>query len=409
MPAALRSAPLRLCGVFFVLATAMFLGCQDEMSTRTRVIRPIEQRKIDNSDLVPWNGSGASSEPAVTTASAPAAYHPLGRPEDITGGQLQINQEFLTVADILGPLARPLRHLGAAPPETFRRQALPMIAQEIRDQVSHSLLFGEADRRLNDDEKKYATDEYDKRYKLALAESGGSRATLAERLSREGLTLEKWEKEYKNSLLIQVYVQKRFGQQVTVNRRMMMEYYTSHQGEFSLPQTAQMQIIDVPVRVFLPTSRPAEDADIDEARKLARKEIQAAAAEIAEGKDFGQVAKKYSRSAKAEEGGVWPAMERGSFKSEQVEEVAFAQKPGQVSEIIETKNDFYIVKTLQAAAGKAVPFEDVQARIEETLRRQAYDKQLGKHLEELRTESLTKSCDQFTQACLEMAVKKFCR
>jgi parvulin-like peptidyl-prolyl isomerase len=189
---------------------------------------------------------------------------------------------------------------------------------------------------------------------------------------------------------------------------MMLEYYNNHLGELSSAETAQMQIIDLPVRDFLPTSQPVEAQDIEQARRQARRQAELASAELAEGKDFGQVAKKYSKAARSDEGGLFPLMERGSFKSEEVEKAAFEQQAGQVSGIIQTNTDFYIVKTLQAAApGQAVPFEQVQDQIEQALRDEAYQRLLGNYLKTLRTDSQRQATDKFAAACLEAAIKQY--
>lgn len=383
-------------------------GCQNGQSQFT-VIKPDEQRPVP-AEAVRTSAPGdpANGDRTHRKTPLPAADALAGQTEEVSGGVIELGEQFLIAADILNPLSRQLRRLADNPQEFFRREAAPIIAREVRDQVNHQLLFAEADRRLNEDEKKYVQGEFDQRYKLAVAENGGSRATLEARLAQEGLQLSRWEKEFKNSLLVQFYVEKKFGKQITINRRMMLEYYNNHLGEYSSAETAQMQIIDLPVREFLPTTQPVEAQDVEAARLQARRQAELASAELAQGKDFAQVAKKYSKAARSDEGGVFPVMERGSFKREEVEKVVFEQQAGQVSGIIQTNTDFYIVKTLQAATpGQAVPFENLQGSIEQSLRNEAYQRLLGNYLKTLQTDSQRQATDKFAAACLEAAVKQY--
>jgi len=83
-----------------------------------------------------------------------------------------------------------------------------------------------------------------------------------------------------------------------------------------------------------------------------REAIDAAAADIKDGKDFGEIAAAKSKDAKAAEQGVWPLMPAGSFGEAKVEKAAFAMKEGQVSGVIETDAGFYIVKAYKVQGGK---------------------------------------------------------
>lgn len=87
------------------------------------------------------------------------------------------------------------------------------------------------------------------------------------------------------------------------------------------------------------------DNDVKRSRKVAKAEAKALRTAIAGGQDFGTVAKENGEDGSAERGGDLGSIGRGMF-AHPYEAAAWALKPGELSEVIETDFGFHIIERL---------------------------------------------------------------
>ena len=366
----------------------------------------------------------AATKPAPTTATAeePAAApeihsKPLTeKPQVVAQSAVQVNDQFVTVEDVLaGGRARLLNLPAGIREDSFRRQARAIIVDEIRDQINDLLVADQAAGKLTDSQKEQVDKEMAEAERDMIAKAGGSRVHLEQMVLREGTTLERLLKEHRRRVEATIYVRTKFDPQIIVNRRMLWEYYQAHKDEFSTPKRVQMQTITAKYRKFLPEkyrNSPSEagepsDEEIAAAKTKARQQIDQAAASLKSGKAFNAVAKTLSMDSHQDEGGLWPMMAAGNFAVAKVESAAFEMKEGGVSDVIEFEGNFYIVKTAKVAPGEAVSFESGQPKIEDTLRRQQYRRLSEEYYDKLIQQAVIIQADDFVDRCLDRAVERY--
>ena len=353
---------------------------------------------------------GTTTKPSELPATRPSAdYRVVGKPEVVAAASLQVNNKFITLQNLLDPIGPKLAGAagGGANEEAFRIRASGLIRDEIRRQVEHVLLLAEAENYLTDEEKKKVDESVVGRLREAVAESEGSRTRFEQRLRDEGTDLATWQKDLTEMMLIRNYMENRLGKRIVVGRRMMWDYFVSHSREFSRSDRVQMQIISVSGDEFLPKDREPAEEDREESHRKAKELIDKAADALAKGGKFDEVAKKFSAGPMAASGGVWPLMERGSFRAEAVEESAFAQGVGRTSGVIETPGGFYIVRTLDIRGGEKLTFEKVQEEIADRLRRQQFQKLAGEYREKLYEKAVVIDADRFERIAVDEAVRKY--
>ena len=353
----------------------------------------------------------ADSPAAAATQAAGGTYRVVGEAQVVETALLRVNDAFITVDEVLRPIGRQLREAaaGCGDEGRFRLQVQPIIRREVDRQIERTLLVAEAERRLTEQALRGVEQRVEAEYRKLLASVGGSRTLLEEKLRREGTDLERWRKSLRRLLLIRSYLVALLRSKVTVTHQMMLNYYRRHPERFRLPGRLRMQIIAAPFEEFLPAGKQVTAADRRKAVERARAAIEAAAAELARGVDFAEVARKHSRGPRADEGGVWPEMNVGAFSAAKVEAAACKQGPGKVSGIIRDSAGYYIVKTLSYRPARLRPFEEVQVQIEDELSRQQFDRLQRAYAREIRRKACVVGRERFESAAIAQAVRKYLR
>ena len=336
---------------------------------------------------------------------------PGGRRELLAASMIQINDRFITIEDVLRPLHG--QFATADRPRTeddFRRQAVPMIGNELRRQLTETLVLIEAERALSDQQEKMIDAEIERTLRDMIAATGGSRSALEQQCLQRHTTLDDLLRDHRRQLVSQSFLRMRIEPAIVVNRRMLLDYYRSHQDEFVDKRKVQMQIIAAPFKAFLPAlDRKATEAEWRLARDRALRHLEQAAAAIERGEDFTNVARQYSRGIKRDAGGVWPPLTEGSFKEATVQQNAMQLRPGEICGIIQTRRGYYIVKTLQITRGRRVSFEEAQEGIGETLRRQQYEKLSNEYFQKLLKEATISESEKFMEYAVDRAVERYWR
>ncbi len=107
---------------------------------------------------------------------------------------------------------------------------------------------------------------------------------------------------------------------------------------------------------------------------------------LVHGGNFQAIAKKESHGFKASKGGQHDWTNRGSLVSKKVDEAIFTLRQGTLSEIIETKDSFIVVRVLERVDAYHTPFEETQSEIKKKIVNQRRDKEFKKYLQKIRQE-----------------------
>jgi len=348
------------------------------------------------------------AEPSRITTTAPTTTTAPHDPNRIETTVLQVNASFLTADDVLRRTQRELRQVaaGGGGVEEAAAGIRAVIRDEIRRQVERILLLSEANDRLDEQTVKAIDKEVYDEYNRAIAQAGGSKTALAEKLAAAGTTLGDWLDDMRSGMIVQVYVQRHLAGRVHITREMMWKHYQSNPARYQTSDRVRMQLILVGLEEFLTDRGAAAEADRREAVRKAREKIDKAAAEVRAGKDFGEVAKAFSSGPMAASGGVWPEMDVGSFRAEEVEKAAFEQEVGKVAGPIGTDQGFYLVKTLARGRGGRRPFAEVQDEISGALRQKQYEQLTGEYLTQLRGKATIVGLEVFERTVMQRAARE---
>jgi len=124
-----------------------------------------------------------------------------------------------------------------------------------------------------------------------------------------------------------------------------------------------------------------------EGREQARQKAEQIRKGILAGKDFAEMAKKHSNSKSASAGGdLGRPIKKGDLPPE-LEKVAFALEEGAVSEPVEEKFGWHILKVSEKHPAGVVPYAQMRAFLKKYLQEEESKKKLAEHIAELKKKS----------------------
>ena len=130
------------------------------------------------------------------------------------------------------------------------------------------------------------------------------------------------------------------------------EFYAGNPDMFKVPEQAHVQYILV----------KCTDKEAESVRAEAKKRAEEARKRAAGGEDFGAVAKLYSQDATAAKGGDIGFFPRGVMPPK-FEEIVFALKPGQVSDVFQTPTGFNVLKLVELKPPGVRPFDEIKSQL----------------------------------------------
>ncbi|MBI5726031.1 MAG: peptidyl-prolyl cis-trans isomerase [Planctomycetes bacterium] len=375
---------------------------------------PKTSRNPDQAD--PQKSPENADEPASTAKIEikiiplpPARDYAVGQTEKINGVVMVINKVYITVGDLLAESHDDLSGISRnASEDAFRTKAHEILNADLHRLATRTMLLGEAKAKIEEDDTKEIDKEIEDAQRELIA-NYGTRSKLEQMLASAGKTLEGVLQRHRDSLMIEKYLRRKLIPAIVINPRMLEDYYRKHQGEFVTAKKVQMQIIFVPFSKFIsqaPAGQPTQQ-EIQASKIKAKQEIDQAAAELMSGADFAAVARKYRNTSAGGEDGTWPMMEKGNFREQKVEDVAFALPEGKVSPVFETDTGYYIVKAKKVQEGAVVDFVEAQETIAEKLRMEQFHKLSEKYYERIGRSSANSVVEDGFKVALDCAVERY--
>ena len=163
--------------------------------------------------------------------------------------------------------------------------------------------------------------------------------------------------QIKRGLTIEQLITEQFVEKVTVSGTEVKGYYDSHPDSFKQPEQVQAS------HILIKVDPEAEESQ----RAAARKKIEEIQQKLREGEDFAALAKAFSEGPSSAKGGDLGYFRRGQMLKP-FEEAAFALRPGEVSEVVETRFGYHLIKVMDKKPETAIPYEDIKEKVEQYLK-----------------------------------------
>jgi peptidyl-prolyl cis-trans isomerase C len=250
----------------------------------------------------------------------------------------------------VGTLKSQLLRQGQALDDTNTKEVR---SQALEDLIDHELLYQESQKKGLKIKEEKINEQYEavkgqfsseEEFNSALADLNYTESSLKDELGRR--------------MVVEKFIDGEITENITVSEEEALEFYESHPEYFIQPEQVRASHILITVDENVDASQKAE----------ALKKIKAVMEKVKAGEDFATLAKEHSQGPSNEAGGDLGFFSRGGRMAKAFEDASFALQPGEISDIVETRYGYHIIKVTDRRTEVKIPFNYMKERIDEYLK-----------------------------------------
>lgn len=301
----------------------------------------------------------------------------VAQSEVIDGIAAVVNNDVITysqVREVIGVQERMLR-------ESYRGEELSNRIKEMRLRALKDLI----DRQLilQDFKKRelsipdYAIE--DRIRQIVRTDFGGDRSAFVRTLRAQGYTVARFKDITREQMIVFEMKRANMKKNSVVSPAQVQAYYDKHKADYTTPEQIKLRMIVL---------REDDDAGgLPGGKQAMAEEIRA---KLVSGAEFGRMAQMYSEDSTTQEvDGDWGWIDRKTL-SEALASKAFALRAGEISDVINIGNSYYIMMVEARKNASTKSIGEVRDEIEQNLIRQEENKELERWLDTLRQSAYIK-------------------
>ena len=279
-----------------------------------------------------------------------------------------VNGSVITRVDLDREMAGAQRQLSRGGKSLSGSQLTGVKKQALEKLIDRELLYQESQRQGIKVDDSVINEQI-----AAMKKRFPSEAELKKSLARMKLSETAIRSQFKQQRAIQGLIDQEFGQKVSVADKEVKAYYDKHPSFFKKPEQVQARHILIKVD---PKADPAQKAE-------ARKKLENIQQKLHKGEDFAALAKAFSECPSGANGGDLGSFGRGQMVKP-FEDAAFASKPGEVSDIVETKFGYHLIEVMDKQPSTTISYKDVKDRLEQYLKQEKIQKKVTLYVGKLK-------------------------
>jgi len=290
----------------------------------------------------------------------------------IDGYAAKVNDRVITRGEVYEAMAPMLPELDRLYQGDELKAALDKAFKQARDELIERALIMESfkvkggqipDQYVNDEIKRMIND----RFK-------GDEAQFEQVLASQKKTRSEYQEIIREQMIVNMMINEEVSQRARITPEQIRNEYDLHKEDYFIPEKVKYSVI------VLNKGETPEDQAVkaEEARTIRQKLI--------EGADFAETAKETSEGSRAAEGGSFPWMQPKDVR-EELQETLTTLPAGEISEVIDTGKQLYIVKVEGRRQAGYTPFEEVRDTIKNTLTAEERDRLRKRWIERLKKEN----------------------
>ena len=242
-------------------------------------------------------------------------------------------------------------------------------AQALKQLILQKLILGKA----TDADRAKAKESFDTKLSKVKAENKWTDKELEDHINMQlfgGQTREQWNQQQIEAATLPIVLERELN--VNISDDDVKKFYDDPANVSSFEQPEMVRASHILLMTSDPDTHQPLSADKKEAK---HKQMEDILKQAKSGTDFAELAKKYSEDPGSKDTGGEYKFPRGQMVPE-FEKAAFSMKTNEISDIIETKFGYHIIKLSEKIPAKKVDFDTVKDGIKDHLLSTAMQKQL---------------------------------
>jgi peptidyl-prolyl cis-trans isomerase C len=207
----------------------------------------------------------------------------------------------------------------------------------------------------------------------ALKQRFPNKADFKKALSDIKLTEKTLQTRIERDLAIQELVNSQIVPQINISKADNQAFYKDHPEYFKQPE--QIKASHILIKL--------ETQSDESQQRQAKKKIEEIQQKLKDGQDFSELAKNFSEGPSNVKGGDLGYFSRGKMVPP-FEEAAFALKPGEISDIVQTQYGYHLILVTDRNPEKIINYEDVENKINQYLKQEKVKQEVELYVNKLR-------------------------
>jgi peptidyl-prolyl cis-trans isomerase C len=325
--------------------------------------------KNDSAASAQAGQAATPANPAAAGQPAPAAAEPPAKPvpAQLPPVVARVNGEPIDKAEFEKALKNVEGRAGGPVPPDQRDRVYRGVLDQL---ISYRLLMQETRSR------KIEVPDAEIEARIAqIKQQFPSEDEFKKQLAERNMTVEGLRADAKSDMQVAKMLETEVNTKVAVQPADVDTFYQQNPDKFQQPERVRASHILI---------RTEENADA-KAKEAAKAKATDVLKQVKSGKDFAELAKQHSQDpGSAVQGGDLGFFQQGQMVGA-FERAAFALKPGEVSEIVETPFGFHIIKMAEKQPARTVPIAEVKPQIEQFLQNQQRQQKTQAFIESLKS------------------------
>jgi peptidyl-prolyl cis-trans isomerase SurA len=357
--------------ILAALCAAVPLAAQDN-----KPVAPVPQDQAKpQAPALEKPGTAPATEPAKAPAKKAAA--PEGANAKVVEEIIaRVNNEIITRSELDKARASAEEDAkqeceGKCTPEQLRIDIEDRQKNALRDLIDQSLLV----QRGKDMSISVEPEVIKKLDQIRIQNKLASMEELEKAVSSQGINWEDFKDNIRKGLLTQRVISQEVGSHITIGKEEVAKFYNDHKKEYVRPEQVALREIEV-------STEGKKDSDLPDLKKKAETALK----RVKDGEDFGEIAKRFSDSSTAKQGGFLGIYKRGEL-SKELEDIVFKMKKNDLTDVMDTKQGYLVLQVLEHYDEGEQPLAKVENEIMDKLYTERMEPALRNYLKTLREQS----------------------
>ena len=196
-----------------------------------------------------------------------------------------------------------------------------------------------------------------------------------------GMTLDQMRQKASEEQLCKHILERELKDKIAISDETVKKFYDDHPTDFDMPERAHVS------HILIGTINQATQEPLPPEKKKEKEQLAKSIRERAvKGEDFAKLAKEYSEDPGSKDKGGEYTFPRGQMVPE-FETAAFTLKTNQISDLVETRYGYHIIKLLDKIPASKMQFAEASPKIKDYLAQQEFEKQVPDYFKKLETEN----------------------